>query len=237
MVSDSLSAGASRGAEAEFLVGLDGHATEPEAVWELFDLCEKYASFSLYCYARLPSALYHPKLYLLRSADEVVCSVGSSNLTAGGLSRNVEINLVLSGAVDEEPVSDLYAAYGRLKFHPDRVVPDRELLSLYEQVAKKERARDRAEQKDESTQSFVDKAKTLAKPSPGPRDLVGWLELVYDALPEGIFRNTDVYVKADEFEARYPGNANVRAKIRQQLQVLRDMGLIEHQATGIWRKL
>ncbi len=35
----------------------------------------------------------------------------------------------------------------------------------------------------------------------------------------------------------YPTNLNIRAKIRQQLQTLPSMGLVEHVVTGRWRKL
>ncbi len=34
------------------------------------------------------------------------------------------------------------------------------------------------------------------------------------------------------FEICYPNNKNVRPKIRQQLQVLRDLGLIEFEGQG-----
>jgi len=238
MVEDGLSACVDSEADVEFLVGLDSQGTEPEAVWELFHLCEKHERFAMYCYASSqPSTMYHPKVYLLRADNQVVCSVGSSNLTAGGLARNVEVNIVLTGTTDDEAVCDLYASYGRLKFHPDRVEPDEELLSLYEQLARRERRRDRIDTKDAVLSSFLEKARTLRRPKPGPRDLVGWLELVYDSLPKGEFTNADIYRQAPAFERRYPGNLNVRAKIRQQLQILRDMGLLQHTAAGRWRKL
>jgi HKD family nuclease len=238
MVEDSLAACVDSDADVEFLVGLDSQGTEPEAVWEIFDLCEKNERFAMYCYASSqPATMYHPKVYLLRADNDVTCSVGSSNLTAGGLARNVEVNIVLTGTMDDEAVSDLYATYGRLKFHPDRIEPDKELLSLYEQLARKERRRHRVGTKDALFSSFLDKARTLRRPKPSARDLVGWLGLVYSSLPDGEFTNTDVYRQASIFERRYPGNLNVRAKIRQQLQVLRDMGLIQHKAAGRWLKL
>jgi type II restriction enzyme len=44
----------------------------------------------------------------------------------------------------------------------------------------------------------------------------------------------DLYKKEDVFAAAYPGNRNVRAKIRQQLQVLRDLGFLKFQGRGIY---
>ena len=50
------------------------------------------------------------------------------------------------------------------------------------------------------------------------------------------FANQDLYELAPHFEKLYPGNRHVRDKIRQQLQNLRNMGLLEHVAPGRWRR-
>jgi type II restriction enzyme len=42
----------------------------------------------------------------------------------------------------------------------------------------------------------------------------------------------DVYAMESELARLYPGNRNVRPKIRQQLQVLRDIGLLEFSTRG-----
>ena len=56
---------------------------------------------------------------------------------------------------------------------------------------------------------------------------------------EGIGRETfgleDVYAYEARLSAVYPGNANVRPKIRQQLQVLRDQGYIAFVGRGRYR--
>src|SRR5437867_13137936 len=49
------------GGYAEFLVGLDMHTTEPEALIRLYELSQKTANLIVYCYAALsPSVIYHP---------------------------------------------------------------------------------------------------------------------------------------------------------------------------------
>jgi len=63
------------------------------------------------------------------------------------------------------------------------------------------------------------------------------LELVYDAIPEGQFTNQEIYAYEREFSERYPQNLNIRAKIRQQLQILHEMGFVEHPGKGVWRKV
>src|SRR5438270_12650987 len=56
------------GAYVEFFVGLDGKATEPEAVLDLYKLSHTNTNVGLYCYASLGNRVtFHPKLYLLRA--------------------------------------------------------------------------------------------------------------------------------------------------------------------------
>ena len=64
-------------------------------------------------------------------------------------------------------------------------------------------------------------------------------------VPTNTFTTADVYAFERELERLHPGNRHVRDKIRQQLQVLRDMGLLLHvvrlrfasprQERGVWR--
>jgi type II restriction enzyme len=49
------------------------------------------------------------------------------------------------------------------------------------------------------------------------------------------FTLTDVYAHADDLAKLHPKNAHVRDKIRQQLQVLRDLGLLDFLGGGTYR--
>jgi type II restriction enzyme len=49
------------------------------------------------------------------------------------------------------------------------------------------------------------------------------------------FSLSDVYARADELSKLHPDNRHVRDKIRQQLQVLRDLGLLEFLGSGEYR--
>lgn len=51
------------------------------------------------------------------------------------------------------------------------------------------------------------------------------------------FTLEQMYTFADTLKARHPRNNNIEAKIRQQLQYLRDKGLIEFAARGVYRKI
>jgi type II restriction enzyme len=51
------------------------------------------------------------------------------------------------------------------------------------------------------------------------------------------FSLDDLYRRELAFSAAYPMNRNIRAKIRQQLQVLRDLGYVEFRGRGTYRLL
>ncbi|PIE47625.1 MAG: restriction endonuclease [Gammaproteobacteria bacterium] len=67
----------------------------------------------------------------------------------------------------------------------------------------------------------------------------GWLLDVLkcvDKLPEK-FTLKEIYQFTETLSKLYPHNNNVQAKIRQQLQLLRDKGLIEFVSRGSYRKI
>jgi HKD family nuclease len=241
LIKPALDAAVLTGARVEFLVGLDMQGTEPDALREMLVLSRSNAAFSLYCYASLsPSTIYHPKMYLLNKGGDATAIIGSSNLTRGGLKGNIEANVALMGSLNEESISDAYGVYGRLKFLPGRVAPDEELLSLYADLCKTSKRQGRnaidRQPTNDLAKRFQEKAKSLRPPVATESDLVGWLKLVYEVLPDGEFTNKDVYIRKAHFLEHYPQNRNVEAKARQQLQILRDMGLIEHIGQARWKK-
>jgi len=54
--------------------------------------------------------------------------------------------------------------------------------------------------------------------------------------PEGPFQTKEIYKYEDEFRKVYPNNQYVTDKIRQQLQYLRDIGLLRNPKKGLWVK-
>jgi type II restriction enzyme len=66
----------------------------------------------------------------------------------------------------------------------------------------------------------------------------GWTLDVLNAirrLGKTEFSTADAYAFTRELEKLHPDNRHVRDKIRQQLQVLRDAGLLVHVEHGLWR--
>ncbi|MBQ3402096.1 MAG: hypothetical protein IJG65_01800 [Synergistaceae bacterium] len=74
----------------------------------------------------------------------------------------------------------------------------------------------------------------------GNIDLRGWLMDILrctDKIADEIFSLDDIYAFAGELREKHPDNHNVRAKIRQQMQFLRDKGFIEFLGGGRYRKI
>lgn len=71
-------------------------------------------------------------------------------------------------------------------------------------------------------------------------NMKGWLLQVMrciERIPTDLFQIDDVYAYEDELKEIYPQNNNIRAKIRQQLQLLRDRGLLEFYGDGRYKRL
>ena len=240
LLEDSISNALSKGATAEFLIGMDMHATEPKALHQLYEMTIQLSSVKLYCSASLRrGAIYHPKMYLLKQGSASTIVIGSSNLTRGGLKSNVEVNVALSGSETDEAISDAYGTYSLLKLKSDKIAPDVELLGLYEDlwnVTRKEDHLTARGPRKELIDRFEAKARTLTAPVPTRADLRGWMELVYDTLPNGEFTNAQAYMYKDIFATRFPRNFYIKEKIRQQLQYLAKLDFLEHVGRGRWRK-
>jgi len=58
-----------------------------------------------------------------------------------------------------------------------------------------------------------------------------------DRMEERIFSLRDMYAFEAELKVKHPNNHFIRDKIRQQLQVLRDKGMIAFKGRGIYEKV
>ncbi|HVU24913.1 MAG TPA: DpnI domain-containing protein [Opitutus sp.] len=57
-----------------------------------------------------------------------------------------------------------------------------------------------------------------------------------ESLSDPVFTNDQIYSFEANFAELYPANHNIRPKIRQQLQVLRDRGLLRSPRRGVWQR-
>ena len=68
----------------------------------------------------------------------------------------------------------------------------------------------------------------------------GWLNdilWVISNIKTDVFNLTDIYEYTDILKELHPNNNNIQAKIRQQLQILRDHRIIEFINRGVYKKL
>ncbi len=71
-------------------------------------------------------------------------------------------------------------------------------------------------------------------------DQRGWLfetMMCIQRIPQDEFSIADVYAFAEELAVKYPRNHFIQAKLRQQLQLLRDVSYIEFLGKGRYRKI
>jgi type II restriction enzyme len=69
------------------------------------------------------------------------------------------------------------------------------------------------------------------------RTWVNDVMLILDKINKPIFTLSDVYNYSHELKTRHPHNNNVEAKIRQQLQIIRDKGFLEFLERGVYKKI
>jgi len=231
------------GGNIEFLLGLDFQTTEPKVLRVLAKFSKEGLPVRCYCFSDplfRDAPVYHPKLYLINNENSTTITIGSSNLTEGGFKKNIEVNTIITASLKEEIVSDIFNIYGRLKFQKSRFEPDEEYINNYEEVYKRVQKRKIEALRERKTKDIIEqlkeKEKILPKPIPSKSELIGWMKLVYEKLPVGPFRTSDIYNYKQEFKELYPENKNINAKIRQQLQFLRDIGLIKNPSRDKWER-
>lgn len=91
----------------------------------------------------------------------------------------------------------------------------------------------------------LDKGQVMEKVSNGfllktdSLDSRGWLMDVLNcinAISDKVFTLSQIYSFENELQAKHPNNHNVKPKIRQQLQFLRNKGFVEFLGNGIYMK-
>jgi hypothetical protein len=73
---------------------------------------------------RFPKGTFHPKVYCFRSRGKAAAIVGSANFTFGGLGRNLEAAVAVTGDADEPFFRNLFAFTTESAKYGDVVTPD-----------------------------------------------------------------------------------------------------------------
>ena len=178
----------------------------------------------------------HAKIYVF---DSSVALVTSANATRAGLWRNFECGLgITDTATVRELAKSLLNGFGT-KEEVDEIGL-KELLGMYRHLESIKvtfpphpKRGDHAAPGPEPTFSISDKEVLL-------KGFTGWLRLTLEGvlkMPEAGFQMDELLqVCGPEASRKYPKNRFVPEKLRQQLQVLRNRGLVEFVSPGIYRR-
>lgn len=175
----------------------------------------------------------HSKIYVFDNTQAIITS---GNLTYGGLNSNYEYGILIR---DENNVSNVIQDF--YEIFNSRITGEitSENIENAEQIIQ---ATSREKGVKFKTLPCEENEKDIfdAGLSPILENLIGWKLKVFNCL-ESIENRTFDLNEAYEFEDmlrdKYPDNHNIKDKIRQQLQYLRDLGLIEFKERGVYRKL
>jgi HKD family nuclease len=123
------------------LFGLDFHTTEPRAIRAIaalraqFPAQAQYLAFSDFRVRRDDTPMFHPKIYLYeRPNRRLAFSVGSSNLTSGGLRSNVEVNLTAITPANAPLANQVSNIFQSLWTQPSTFEPDETAINQYEET-------------------------------------------------------------------------------------------------------
>ena len=118
--------------------GLYPQITETRAVRELAKLADSFDQMRYGVYTNLNRSLegsFHPKLYMTHSeANDWQVVIGSSNLTRGGLSSNLEVNCTLTGPTSNPAIKQCKAVFDRIQNDQNMHRPSIEWISAYERI-------------------------------------------------------------------------------------------------------
>ncbi|MDQ2867900.1 MAG: phospholipase D-like domain-containing protein [Verrucomicrobiota bacterium] len=180
----------------------------------------------------------HAKVYVI---DKRKALVTSANATYSGMYRNWECGIeVTARAQVDTLVQSLHSGFGCPKEPVFWTLQD--LIQLRGSVEVLRSAFPKSTRKRERASDRPQKL-SLRRPEMEKfsRSLTGWLQLTLDGvlrIPAEIFSMQQVFDSCAPLAIlRYPGNRHVRQKLRQQMQRLRDLGLVVFLGNGQYERM
>lgn len=177
----------------------------------------------------------HSKIYIF---DDVKCIITSANLTNGGLKNNYEYGLYVD---DKKILREIIKDFKYINENPLTGVISKEEVNTVKNILSsvpKEKPiklpKITLKTQQDVSDIYTGGIDTIVS------NLEGWKIDVFKCLLE--IRDSIFTLKqVNKFEYRlkklHPENRFIQPKIRQQLQVLRDIGLLEFVKRGVYRKL
>lgn len=185
----------------------------------------------------------HSKIYIF---DSVAAIVSSANLTPAGLRGNLELGILLQEETIvrelknyvESLISDIKKSFDITE---EIIVESENILNSIPKIAiRHERKLQDIEKVLFKIEDSVEDKIFQSGASVIFNGLSGWKKDVFNCLlniRKDIFSLDEVYKFERQLFQLHPENRNIKPKIRQQLQILRDLGLLEFAAKGTYRKL
>lgn len=179
----------------------------------------------------------HAKAYVV---DHTWALVTSANATNGGIRRNWECGVVIEEPARVQELAELLA-HGFRSPQPPEVWTLSELESLREPVGVLQKHYAPLKHVADVEDARVGAIKLGRRARQHfLAGFSGWLRLTLEAVtgqPEDVFSLDAVYATCVPLiAARFPGNRHPRPKVRQQLQRLRALGLVEFLGGARYRR-
>lgn len=186
----------------------------------------------------------HSKIYIFDSSTAVI---SSANLTPSGLKGNVELGILLKQKTLVKELNNyietLFLDKEKSFDITNEIINESEnILNAIPKTPKKyEKKLHDFEKELFKTEDSIDDKIFQSGYSSILQGITGWKKDVFKCLlniKKDIFSLEEIYKFEKDFFKLHPENKNVKPKIRQQLQLLRDLGLLEFTSKkGTYRKL
>ncbi len=169
--------------------------------------------------------------------------ITSGNLTPGGLRNNIEYGILIKDKLVDEITEDFIEIFDNddHSIITSKIIQNAEdiLMAVPEENRKRLKFNDSALFEDivndeQGEEKFDGGIESILS------NLTPWKRNVFECLLKikgDIFSIDEVYSFEGQLRKIYPHNHNIQPKIRQQLQFLRDIGLVEFIRPGLYKKL
>lgn len=142
--------------------------TETHTVRDLARLADGFDQMRYGVYTDLDRSLegsFHPKIYMTHSpANDWRVVIGSSNLTKGGLSSNLEVNCTLTGSASHPAIRQCRTVFDRIQKDQNMHRPSIEWIDAYDHI-RDLKLRNRTRFQDETKEAYAKLFEITQKPS------------------------------------------------------------------------
>jgi phosphatidylserine/phosphatidylglycerophosphate/cardiolipin synthase-like enzyme len=181
----------------------------------------------------------HAKLFIFDDSAVVT----SGNLTPGGLRNNLEYGLLVRGRVVDEITSDYLKVFDNPEYPAITLGVIEKAEEILRAVPKEKQKRIKVDERNIFEETLNDE--NIEERFDGGiesiiTNLASWKKDIFECLlkiDSDVFTLEKLYSFENKLKRLHPGNRNIKPKIRQQLQYLRDIGLVEFVRPGYYKKL